>query len=240
MVRPVRRFRFGGKGIQVLARRATLAAGLALVVVVCASSGMGPRVSGQVAPTASLTPENLTAAKAAPAPSPSPSPSPSPEASATEQPAADITTALQSRPTWLTYSSSAYHFRINYPRGWYASENQIQGWAVISGWDDSNVSVTWRPIPRGTALGDITDEVWKAMHDNNFTVITSEPGVILGLPARILNVDGTTSLGHARHGIVGIVVTPAGRYRVELWTRPGSEQDDVTLFNSFLWTFAVA
>jgi hypothetical protein len=230
----VRRFRFGTKGGRWLARRAALAAGLALLVIICASSGMGPRVSGKVAPTTSPRTESLAAAKA------TTTSSPSPEAPATEPPAGDIATALQSRPTWLTYSSSTYHFRIEYPKGWYPSENQIQGWAVVSGWDDSNISVTWRSIPRGTTLGDITDEVWKAMHDNGFTVVASEPGVVIGLPARILYVDGATSLGHARHGIVGIVVTPTGRYRVELWTRPGSEQDDVTLFNSFLWTFAMA
>jgi hypothetical protein len=234
----MRRFGFGATGVRWLGRRAALAAGLAFVLVICASSGMGPRVSGKAAPTISRSAENLAALKATPTASPNPSPSPA--APATEPPAGDIATALQSRPTWLTYSSVTYHFRINYPRGWYPSENQIQGWAVISGWDDSNVSVTWRAIPRGTTLGDVTDEVWKAMHDNGFTVVASQPGVILGLPARILDVDGTTSLGHARHGIVGIVVTLTGRYRVELWTRPGSEQDDVTLFNSFLWTFTVA
>ncbi|HEX7491263.1 MAG TPA: hypothetical protein VF337_06135 [Candidatus Limnocylindrales bacterium] len=222
-----------------LARRVTLAAGLSALVVVCASSGMGPRVSGKTAPT---TPNRVEDVAAMPtlAPSPSPGPSSTPEVAATEPPAGDIATALESRPTWLTYASSTYHFRINYPKGWYASENQIQGWAVISGWDDSNVSITWRTIPTGTTLSNISDEVWKAMHDNNFTVIDSDPGVIFGLPARIMTVDGVSSLGHARHGIVGIVVTATGRYRVELWTRPGSEQNDVTLFNSLLWTFAIA
>ena len=58
-------------------------------------------------------------------------------------------------------------------------------------------------------------------------------------PARIMTVDGVSSLGHARHGIIGILVTATGRYRVELWTRPGSELDDVKLFNTLLSTFAI-
>jgi hypothetical protein len=195
---------------------------------------MGPRVALLPAPTAANRVESLASAR------PAATTSPSPEAAATEPPAGDIAAALQSRPTWVGYSSSTYHFTIKYPTGWYPSENQIQGWAVISGWDDSNVSVTWRSIPKGTTLSDITDEVWKAMHDNNFTVTASDPGVIVGLPARIMTVDGVSSLGHARHGIIGILVTATGRYRVELWTRPGSELNDVKLFNTFLSTFAIA
>lgn len=230
------RFEFDAGRGRWLARRITLAACLGLLLVVCGSSGMGPRVSGAVAATATASHhvEDVAAA------SPTVTPSPSPEVTSTEPPAGDIATALQSRPSWPAYSSSAYHFRINYPKGWYASENQIQGWAVISGWDDSNMAITWRPIPQGTTLGDLTDEVWKAMHDSGFTVVMSEPGVICGLPARILTADGTTSIGQTRHGIIGIVATATGRYRVELWTRPGTEQDDVTLFDWLLWGFAIA
>jgi hypothetical protein len=213
-----------------------LGLGLGLLVVVGGSSAMAPRAAVLPAPTPSHRVADLAVAVAAP----SATASPSLGATATEPPAGDISPALESRPTWIAYSSSTYHFRIKYPTGWYASESQIQGWAVISGWDDSNASVTWRPIPRGTTLSDITDEVWKAMHDNTFTVIASDPGVIFGLPARILTVDGVSSLGHARHGIVGIVVTATGRYRVELWTRPGSELDDVKLYNSFLSAFEIA
>jgi uncharacterized membrane protein YeaQ/YmgE (transglycosylase-associated protein family) len=120
-----------------------------------------------------------------------------------------------------------------------ASEAQTQGWTIFSGWDDSNFSVTWRPIPQGTGLGEITDEVWKTMHDSGFTVVTNEPGTIAGLPARILTADGSTSTGHLRHGIIGIVATATGRYRVELWSRPGTESEDITLYNTFLFAFSM-
>ena len=78
------------------------------------------------------------------------------------------------------------------------------------------------------------------MHENGFTVIANDPGAIAGLPARILTVDCTTSLCHPRHGVICIVVTATGRYRVELLSRPGSEINDVKLFNAFLWTFEMA
>jgi hypothetical protein len=219
-----------------LVRWVTLAAGLAVLVAVIGSSGLG----SSLASTASATPASPTPAQAVRSPlavGPAPSAAPSEAPPTVEPPAGDIATALASRDSWASYSSINYRFRIKYPTDWHPSEDQIQGWTVISGWDDSNVSVTWRPIPTGTTLSDITDEVWKAMHENGFTVIANDPGAIAGLPARILTVDGTTSLGHPRHGVIGIVVTATGRYRVELWSRPGSEVNDVKLFNAFLWTF---
>jgi hypothetical protein len=213
-------------------------AGLALVALIVGSSGMGPSRS------AGMAPASQSSEQAGPVPSPAVSPSPSrtpgSELPTSEPPAMDITTAIGSRDRWVPYLSVNYHFKIKYPADWKASEDQIQGWTVISGWDDSNISITWRSIPAGTTLGDITDEVWKAMHDNGFTVIGSAAGTIVGLPARILTVDGTNSLRHARHGIVGIVVTPTGRYRVELWSRPGSEARVVELYGALVATFETA
>jgi len=236
MVRPMGRLGFAaGKSLR-LARWLALAVAVALVVAVVASSGAGRPLVGYASPTPASPTARAVKTTAAVTASPSPT-----EAGPTvEPPARDIPIALASRSSWATYTSKNYRFSINYPADWAPSENQIQGWTVISGWDDSNVSVTWRPIPIGTTLSDITDEVWKAMHDNGFTVIASDPGAIAGLPARILTADGNTSLGHPRHGIIGIVATPKGRYRIELWTRPGSEADDVKLFNALVWTFQMA
>lgn len=152
-------------------------------------------------------------------------------------PAADVAPAIASQSSWVLYKSKTYHFSILHPPDWAVSETVAPGWAVISGWDDSNVSITWRTIPRGTTLAQVTDEVWKAMHDAGFTVDASVPGIIAGLPAQMLTLNGMTVTGHARHGIIGIVTTATARYRLELWTRPGSEADDATLYNAFLWTF---
>lgn len=160
-------------------------------------------------------------------------------ASPAPSPAVDIASAIASQSSWILYRSTAYRFSILHPPDWGVSETQTPGWAIISGWDSSNLSVTWRTIPSGTTLSQVTDEVWKAMHDAGFTVDDSEPGMIAGLPARILTLNGTTAAGHPRHGIIGIVVTATGRYRLELWTRPGSEAADVTLYDAFLWTFRI-
>jgi hypothetical protein len=60
------------------------------------------------------------------------------------------------------------------------------------------------------------------------------------MEARILTADGSDAAGHLRHGIIGIAATATGRYRVELWSRPGTEDADMTLFNTFIFAFAAA
>src|ERR1035437_6725288 len=50
----------------------------------------------------------------------------------------------------------------------------------------------------------------------------SHPSTIAGLPARQLIANGRSSPGHQRHGIVGMIVTGDGRYRVEMWANPGT------------------
>jgi hypothetical protein len=127
-----------------------------------------------------------------------------------------------------------------YPATWYASEDRQPGWATILGSDGSNINVTWRGIPGGTTLSDITAEVWNVWHSDGFTIEAIDPGVIAGYPARILTMDGLSPTGHPRHGIIGVFVTTTGRYRLELWSRPGSEMDDVALFNALVWTFQKA
>jgi hypothetical protein len=61
--------------------------------------------------------------------------------------------------------------------------------------------------------------------------------MIDGLPAQILVVNGVAA-GQQRHGVVGIAANATGRYRIELWSRPGSEANDLTLFNAFAQTFS--
>lgn len=162
-------------------------------------------------------------------------PSPSPA-----QPiSADIEPALASESTWVLYRSATYRFIIEHPIDWPVSETGTPGWAIFSGWDGSNVSVTWRAIPLGTSLDAVTDEVRTAMYDGGFVVGGGDTGLIAGLPARILVLEGKSSSGEARHGIVGIVVTATGRYRVELWSRPGTDAADAKLYDALIATFEI-
>jgi hypothetical protein len=222
-----------------LLRPSALAAGLALLVLTTAGSGMGslPLLAQPSGPAASSSPSGGSISVASPSALPTASPTPSP--SPTERPAWDIEQALATRASWATYTSARYKFRVSYPAGWTVSETRNEGWVVIYGSDDSNLSLTWRPIPRGTTLSVVTDEVWKAMHDGGFAVVSRYGEMIAGLPAQILVLEGTAPSGHARHGIIGIVVTATGRYRIELWSRPGNEATGVTLFNSVALTFAI-
>jgi hypothetical protein len=223
-----------------LLRPSVLAAGLALLVVTAAGSGMdslplaAPPSGPAAAPSAPGSFISVASASVRPTRNPNASPT------LAEPPAQDIEMALATRASWATYKSTTYRFRVSYPADWAVSETQTPGWATFSGWDGSNLSLTWRPIPKGTTLSVVTDEVWKAMHDNGFTVISSYEGTIAGLPARILVLDGTAPSGHARHGLIGIVVTATGRYRVEVWSRPGTEAAEVTLFDTVVDTFAIS
>jgi len=235
------RIGFAAKNARRLARQVTLLAALVILATAVAGSGLSPRAVG-TATSPSPSPSPSAAHTVAPSPSVPQvaAASPTPWASPSEPPAADITAALASKTSWASYSSATYHFRIKYPAGWYANEDRQPGWATILGWDESNINVTWRAIPSGTTLSDITAEVWNVWHADGFTIETMDPGVIAGLPARILTMDGTTPTGHPRHGIIGVFVTTTGRYRVELWSRPGSDYDDATLFKALIWTFQMA
>lgn len=242
MVRPLGRLGFASNWSRGLPRRVALASGLALLVVIGGGSGMGPHPLGASTSSSArastrplATVEGLSLASSTPV-----SRTPSASPTLAHPPPDDIGAAMDTLASWVTYKSATYRFTIKYPADWQASETQTPGWAVFSGWDESNVSVTWRTVAQGTTLGEITDEVWKVMHDNGFTVDADDPGTIAGLPARILIANGTTSTGHARHGIIGIVVTATGRYRVELWSRPGSETGDMALYNILVSTFALA
>jgi hypothetical protein len=221
-------------------RYLALAAVLILFALVGGGSGMAsqslrasdsPPLAAMASPSPARTLQPVATANARPTPRPSPSATPA------RAPAADIRVAIESRLSWVPYASSTFRFAAEIPPDWAVSETQTPGWAVIWGWDGSNIAVTWRPTPPGTTLGVVTDEVWKSFHDSGFVLPTNEPGTIAGLPARILTADGPDAAGHLRHGIIGIVATDTGRYRVELWSRPGTEDDDWTLFNTFIFAF---
>ena len=224
-------------------RYVALAAVLILFALVGGGSGMAARPLGPAASrslVAIASPSSMKSARPAVAASATPTNRPSPSSTPARAPAGDVGAAIASRLSWVSYSSATFRFSCQIPADWTASETQTPGWAIFWGWDDSDIAITWRPIPAGTTLSQITDEVWKSMHDNGFVVATDEPGTIAGMEARILTADGSDAAGHLRHGIIGIAATATGRYRVELWSRPGTEDADMTLFNTFIFAFAAA
>jgi hypothetical protein len=148
--------------------------------------------------------------------------------------------AIASVPSWVAYTSTTYKFSIKHPTDWTPPVTPIPGWGSFFDRDGSNLVVTWRAITKGTTLTTITNEVWKAMNDSGYTVVGKQTGSIAGRPAQILMVDGKATTGQPRHGTVGILVTATGRYRIELWTRPGADAEDVTLFNAFAGTLSIS
>ena len=163
----------------------------------------------------------------------------SPSPSLAQTTSADIEPAFASRSAWIIYQSKTYKFVIERPADWPASETATPGWAIFSGWDDSDIAVTWRTVPIGTTLDAVAEEVRTAMSDSGFATDGGGSSLIAGLPARILVLDGKSSSGQARHGIIGIVVTATGRYRVELWSRPGADVADAKLYDALIGTFAI-
>lgn len=229
-------------------RLVALAAGLVLLVVVGGSSGVNARLpiaspspSHRASPSPVLPatwvaekPNSTTVAEKAnlgtiSVASSSPSPA--------QPTSADIEPALASRASWVGYTSRTYRFVIEHPADWPASETETPGWAIFTGWDESDIAITWRAIPLETSLQAVTDEVRTAMYDSGFAVEDGASGLIAGLPARILVLDGKSPSGEERHGIVGVVVTATGRYRVELWSRPGTDAADMKLFDALTATF---
>ena len=148
--------------------------------------------------------------------------------------------AIASVSSWVRYVSRTYKFSIKHPTDWTAPTTPIPGWDSFFDRDGSNLVVTWRAVTKGTTLTTVTNEVWKAMNDSGNTVVGKQTGSIAGQPAQILMVDGKATTGQPRHGTVGLLVTATGRYRIELWTRPGADAEDVTLFNAFVGTFAIS
>jgi hypothetical protein len=192
------------------------------------------RISASSSPTATVSAWPSPGASATSSAARSPAPSPIRD----RAPAEDIANALATESSWVAYISTTYRFSIWHPTDWLASEASEPGWATFRGPDDSNVSVTWRTVAAGSTLGGITNEVWQALEANGYAVGASHPSTIAGLPGRVLTANGISPLGHARHGLVGVLVTAGGRYRVELWSNPGTEADDLTLFRDFISTFA--
>ena len=218
---------------------------LVIVVLVVAGSGMGSRpLNAPASPSPAAS--DVALASATPEATPDPTSSAMATASPTAAPTlvqpgtADVAMAIAAQSSWIRYASTRYKFSIKHPTDWIVSQIQHPGWDSFLDRDGSNLVVTWRAIPKGTNPATITDEVWKVMHDNGYTVVGSKPGKITGRVAQILTVDGTASAGQQRHGTVGILVTPTGRYRIELWTRPGTDAENAALFNAFIGTFAIS
>ena len=221
-------------------RYAALGAVLILFALVGGGSGMASqplRPSGSASLAAMASPSSGRTPQPLPTASSKPTPGPSPSSTPARAPAADIGAAIASRLSWVPYTSSTFRFTCEIPEVWTASETQTQGWAIFWGWDGSDIAITWRATPPGTTLNQITDEVWKSFHDSGFVLPTSEEGTIAGMPARILTANGSDAAGHPRHGVIGVAATATGRYRVELWSRPGTEDADMTLFNTFIFAF---
>jgi hypothetical protein len=146
--------------------------------------------------------------------------------------------ALATRSSWVPYASTKFKFSISHPASWVVSEAQSPGWAVISSRSNSDLEVTWRAVPAGTTLTTVTDELWKTMTNNGYTVVDSAPGAVAGLQARLLTVNGPAT-GKQRHGNVALIVTGTGRYRIELWTTPGGDAGATALFSALLATFVI-
>ena len=229
---------FGGR---LGSRWIAVVACLAAVALIVAASGIGFRVIGQAA----ATPAGATGAMAAAVnsatpdisavPSDSAAQSPTPEIS-TQPSIADVAMAIASQSSWLAYPSASYGFSIKHPTDWTVTENPSAGWVVaFTDVDGSKFQVSWRAISKGTTLATVTDEVWKTMHDSGYTVVDSVPRPISRQLGQILTVDGPQ-----RHGVVGLMLTPTARYRVELWTNPGADEMDATLFAAFLATLTIS
>lgn len=212
-----------------------LAVGIAAVVLLGVGSRIGsPAMDVQPTESGIARVSARPSATASPAASLTATPSPTPSTSAShgQSAAADIAMAIASRTSWVSYTSKTYKFTVKHPVDWTPSETMYPGWATFFDAQKSCVAVTWHAVTKGTKLTTVTDELWKTMHDTGYTVVSKAPGTIEGLPATILVVNGTP-YGQPRHGVVGVFIVGAGRYRIELWSGQASYEDDLTLFNTF-------
>jgi hypothetical protein len=213
--------------------RITAAFCLVLVVAIGGASALAPSLLSKPAPSA------VAVASATPLATPKPTPTPltSPTATPSKPASADVALALASKASWVAYASTTLRFSIAHPASWVTSETVAPGWAVISSGSNSDLEITWRSVPAKTTLSQILDEYWKTMHDSGYTVVGNTTGAVGKFPAKLLTVDGPAA--KPRHGNVALIVTTTGRYRIELWTVPGSDASAATLFSELLATFQV-
>lgn len=194
-------------------------------------------------PLATLKPSPLAVATASTSASPSvvvvATPSPTSTATMAPPSSAAVAMAIASRSSWITFKSATFKFIVAHPADWTVSETQVPGWAIISSRDSTPLQITWRAITSGTTLDTVSAELWKTMHDLGYTVVDTKPATVSGRQASILTVDGPASAAKPRHGLVALVVTTTGRYRIELWTSPGGDAAAAILFNEFLGTFTI-
>jgi hypothetical protein len=147
--------------------------------------------------------------------------------------------AIATKSSWIVYNSTTYKFSVSHPADWTVSETQVPGWAIIKSPDSTPLQITWRAVPSGTTLDTVTAELWKTMHDTGYTVVQSQPSTVAGRQASLLTVDGPATSAKPRHGVIALVVTTSGRYRIELWTGPGGDAAAAILFDDFLSTFTI-
>ena len=221
------------------AQPSRMALGLCLVAAVLVGGGSA-MVAGPLA-TPAPSPTAVAAASSSACPSVVVAPTASPTATPTPAPpsSAAVAMAIASRSSWILYKSTTYKFTVAYPTDWAVSETQVPGWAIISSRDSTPLQITWRAVSSGTTLDTVSAELWKTMHDLGYTIVDTKPATVSGRQARVLTVDGPTSAAKPRHGLIALVVTSSGRYRIELWTIPGGDASAATLFNDFLGTFTI-
>jgi len=147
--------------------------------------------------------------------------------------------AIASRSSWVVYKSTAYKFSVAHPADWTVSETQVPGWAIISSRDSTPLQITWRSVTAGTTLETVTDELWKTMDDTGYVVLDEATATVAGHQANVLSVEGPANATRQRYGLIALVVTSTGRYRIELWTSPGGDAATQILFDDFLASFTI-
>jgi hypothetical protein len=216
-----------------------VALGLCLVAAVLVGGGSALMPGSVVTPAPSLLAVATSSATATALPTAVPTPSPTATPTAALPASAAVAMAIASRSSWILYNSKAFKFIVAHPADWTVSETQAPGWAIISSRDNTPLQITWRAVSAGTTLTTVTAELWKTMHDTGYTVVDSGPATVAGRQAEILTVDGPATSAKPRHGLIAVMVTTSGRYRIELWTSPGGDAAAAILFNDFLETFTL-
>ena len=216
-----------------------IALGLCLVAAVLVGGGSALKPGPAATPAASLLAAATTSATATASPIVIPTASPTATPTAVLPSSAAVAMAIASRSSWILYKSTAFKFVVAHPADWTVSETQAPGWAIISSRDNTPLQITWRAVSTGTTLTTVAAELWKTMHDTGYTVVDSGPTTLAGRQAEILTVDGPSTSAKPRHGLIAVMVTTSGRYRIELWTSPGGDAAAAVLFNDFLETFTI-
>jgi hypothetical protein len=233
----------GGSVARFRARVSLGGAALGLCLVAAIVVGGGSAMVARPTPTPEASQVAVASAlpSATPSAVPTATPTPTPTATPTPLPpsSAAVAMAIATKSSWVVYKSTTYKFSVFHPTDWTVSETQVPGWAIIKSPDSTPLQITWRAVPSGTTLDTVTAELWKTMHDTGYTVVQTQPATVAGLQANLLTVDGPATAAKPRHGVIALIVTTTGRYRIELWTSPGGDAAAAILFDDFLATFTI-